>query len=479
MSRREAATAPETRKFVRQVHEVLQQVAVLIRNTYFHDLSNTVFHEPLERLLSSLRPLLASEGGLQLERVQQELWGNGVRIRIELRSVHAYKLVLEELERRSIGGLRFEPGVDAEDVRTFLAAFASVGRDESDGLLRVNERLTVAGVTRILALPSREGTGDSGAETPNLRERALRTYQEALDFLRTSMTELDSPAELNQRRAKRVIHKLVDLSYEEAEGFSLFGLASIKNHDAYTFNHMVNVCVLAIAFGQRLGLTRQELAELGLCALYHDLGKLEIPAEVLNKPGKLSSEEWALMGNHTVFGARSMFPLLAQDLRVARRMLAVLQHHYGYDGQGYPAVRLLTRQTLYARIIAVVDLYDAMTTKRVYQEEFLPDAALRRMHELAGRYCDPVLTKAFTNCMGIFPAGSLVLLTSGELAVVLEPNRDPESLDRPRVRIVANVHHGLLEPAIADLTSEEYAGVSIRGCVDPDAWRINAAHFVV
>jgi HD-GYP domain-containing protein (c-di-GMP phosphodiesterase class II) len=334
-------------------------------------------------------------------------------------------------------------------------------------------------VTRIVLLPPREGGAGADAQAPDLRERALRTYQEALDFLRTSMTELQSPGELNQRRAKRVIHKLVDLSYEEVEGFSLFGLASIKSHDAYTFNHMVNVCVLAIAFGQRLGFTRQELAELGLCALYHDLGKLEVPLEVLNKPGKLSPEEWALMGNHTVFGARALFPLLAYDRRVARRMLAVLQHHYGHDAKGYPNLRLLTRQTLYARIIAVVDLYDAMTTKRVYQEEFLPDAALRRMQELAGRYCDPLLAKAFTNCMGIFPAGATVELHSGELAVVVEPNRDPELLDRPRVRVISDRRKARVEPFLVDLASGEGTKRAIRCCVDPEARGINAAHYAV
>ncbi|MFQ5526748.1 MAG: HD-GYP domain-containing protein [Thermoanaerobaculia bacterium] len=469
------------RRFLAQAQEVIRQLAPLIRNSYFHDLSNAVFDQPIQKLLGAMRPLAEAEDSFSLERLDQELFANGVRVPQRVQTAHAYSLVVEELEKQGVGGLCLQPELSGSELRSLLAFLASTRSAASESEAEVddlNQRLAEAGVQNVeLLAPRAEIEGASGKQRLSLRARALNTYQEVLDFIQTTFTGIDSPGQLNQRKAKRVVQKLVDLSGEKGEGFSLFGLAAIKDHDHYTFNHMVNVCVLAIAFGQRLGLARQELAELGLCALYHDLGKLNIPLEVLNKPGKLSAEEWALMGNHTVYGARALYPLLQKDLRSVPRVMAVLQHHFGFSGEGYPNLRVLKRQTLFARIIAVVDLFDAMTTKRVYQEEYLPDEALRTMHRLAGKYCDPVVVKAFTNCIGIFPVGSTVELSSNELAVVVEPSSD--SPDRPKVRVVTDASQQPIEPYLLDLGLAESAELSIHGCVDPDSYGLNPAYFAV
>ncbi|MCP4200892.1 MAG: HD domain-containing protein [bacterium] len=470
----------DSRHFLKQALEVIRQLAPLIRNSYFHDLSNAVFREPMQQFLAALQPLVEAEDGFTLERLGQGLFANGTRIPQRLRTAHAYSLVSAEFEKQGLGGMRLLDTVSNRDLRGLLSLLAGVRAGGAAEASELNQRLKAAGIDNIELLPPRaEVGGTSDRERPNLRERALHTYKEVLDFIQTTFTDLDSPGQLNQRRAKRLVQKLVDLSGEEAEGFSLFGLAAIKDHDRYTFNHMVNVCVLAIAFGQRLGLSRQDLAELGLSALYHDLGKLNIPLEVLNKPAKLNAKEWALMGNHTVYGTRALFPLLQRDLRAVPRLLAVLQHHHGFSGEGYPKLRLLKSQNLFARIIAVVDLFDAMTTKRVYQEECLPDEALRTMHSLAGKYCDPLVAKAFTNCIGIFPVGSTVELASNRLAVVVKPNSDPDRPDRPTVRVVTDPSQQPAEPYLLDLATPEAADQSIRGCVDPDLYGLNPAYFAI
>ncbi len=303
--------------------------------------------------------------------------------------------------------------------------------------------------------------------------------RQALDFIRESISNLDSPAQLNLRQAKRTVQKLVDLSFEEGEGFSLAGMASIKDHDNYTFNHMVNVSVLAIAFGQRLGLKRQDLAQLGLCALYHDMGKLHIPLEVLNKKGSLSEEEWAIMGNHTVYAARTLFPLIADDPGTLHRILTALQHHVGYDGKGYPDLKLRTRQGLFTRIVSITDTFDAMTTKRIYQRQFLPSEALAIIQKAAGTRYDPLLVKAFINCMGVFPIGSTVLVTTGELGVVVESNPDPDRAHQPKVKVVTDAKRSLTEPQLVDLSHHSQANRAIVKCVDPEVFGINSAHYVV
>lgn len=136
-------------------------------------------------------------------------------------------------------------------------------------------------------------------------------------------------------------------------------------------------------------------------------------------------------------------------------------------------------QTLFARIIAVVDLFDAMTTKRVYQEECLPDEALRTMLRLSGEYCDPLVVRAFVNCIGVFPVGSAVELTSGELAVVARPALDRQRPDRPWLRVVTDRGRSPVEPWPLDLCGPEAQGVGVRGCVDPDVHGLSPAFFAV
>jgi HD-GYP domain-containing protein (c-di-GMP phosphodiesterase class II) len=477
------ATSTEARAFLERSREVLQQLAVLIRNSHLHDLGNQVFEEPLSRLEHLLSRLVRAEGRFRLECAGQEFFANGNRLRMEIRSLTAYKYVLNELSRRDIGGLEFSARPSLASLSAFLEVFCRTGEAAADdGFLldRLNDELVKRGAAEIRLVRSRGETSIPESElSTDRRERAVSAYQQALDFIRESMMTADSPAQVNVRKAKRTVQKLVDLSYQDGNGVSLAGLASIKAHDDYTFNHMVNVCVLAIAFGQRLGLPRQSLAQLGLCALYHDMGKLHIPLDVLNKHTGLSEEDWALMGNHTVYAARTLFPLIEIDRGAVNRILTALQHHLRYDGTGYPKLRIRKKQSLYARVTAIVDTFDAMTTKRIYQRQYLPDEAIAMLYQESGTRYDPLLVKAFINCMGIYPIGSTVILATGELAVVLESNPDPDRIHQPRIRIVTDARRRRTAPFFADLSLAGEEGRAILRCVDPEEFGIQSALYVI
>jgi HD-GYP domain-containing protein (c-di-GMP phosphodiesterase class II) len=474
------AGSGDARLFLDTSREALQQVAVLLRNSYLHDLGNQVFEEPLEKLSRSIGRLLASEGSFRLERAGQEFFVNGARLRMEFRNLQAYKYVIRELDKRELGGFLFEKKLGTDELTTMLEVLSSPADGSQDRAAVWNRALAERGITGVKLLePLDEADIPDDLDEADRREKAITAYQQALEFIRDSMATLDSPAQVNLRKAKRTVQKLVDLSYEEGDGFSLAGLASIKDHHDYTFNHMINVCVLAIAFGQRLGLTRQSLAQLGLCALYHDMGKLHIPLEILDKKRGLSEEEWAVMGNHTVYAARTLFPLIEVDRSAAQRILTALQHHLRYDGEGYPALHLRRKQSLFARITAIVDTFDAMTTKRIYQRQYLPDQAIAVMVDGAGTKYDPLLVKAFVNCMGIFPVGSTVALTSGEIAVVVESNPDPDHIHQPKVRLVKNASDQFVAPVLVDLSLPEHGGRQAHHCVDPEQHGINSAHYVV
>lgn len=214
-----AGPADEARALLAPAREVLQQLAVLIRNSYLHGLGNEVFVEPLEKAESALRSSFGSEGHLRLERTGEEFYANGVRIRMELQTLQAYKYLLEELSRRDVGGFSFVPPVTRDALRALLEVLASV-RSSEDGVATVNGQLAERGITGIQALPMRVDEEPEG-ERLDARERAIQAYQQALDFIRESLSSYDSPAQVNVRRAKRSVQKLVDVSFEQGESFSL------------------------------------------------------------------------------------------------------------------------------------------------------------------------------------------------------------------------------------------------------------------
>jgi HD-GYP domain-containing protein (c-di-GMP phosphodiesterase class II) len=241
---------------------------------------------------------------------------------------------------------------------------------------------------------------------------------------------------------------------------SLIGMTTLRDYDEYTFTHCVNVCIFSVILGQRLGLDKLELYELGLGALLHDIGKQRIDPEITKKTASLSEEEWKTMQEHPTEGLLSLFSMRGFTDAPYRAMLIAYEHHMKTDLSGYPKNKRPRDPTLFSRIVAVADGFDAATSKRSYQSvPWPPDKVLAEMRDNPKRGYDPLLVKAFLNVTGVYPVGTLVILDTHEMAVVVQANPNPAMLSQPIVKVVSNsLGMPLPEPVTVDLSETDAAG---------------------
>lgn len=245
---------------------------------------------------------------------------------------------------------------------------------------------------------------------------------------------------------------------------ALISIARLKTADDYTYLHSVAVCALMISLARQLGLDEQQTRSAGFAGLLHDLGKATIPAAVLNKPGKLSEAEFALIKTHPKAGLELLVGGAGND-GIIRDVC--LHHHEKFDGSGYPDGLSGETISLHARMGAVCDVYDAISSNRPYKAGWDPAESIRRMAEWKGHF-DPVIFQAFVKSLGIYPVGSLIRLESGKLAVVLEQNA--RSLLKPKIRVFFSTRsQSYLKPETIDLTR---SAERIAGCEDAEKWGI-------
>jgi len=258
-----------------------------------------------------------------------------------------------------------------------------------------------------------------------------------------------------------LVDEISDSIARNPEAF--LNLARLKNVDDYTYMHSVAVCGLMIALGKQMGLSGRDLKDAGIAGLMHDVGKALIPNEVLNKPGKLTDEEFEIVKSHP----RKGWEILniaegANDVALD----VCLHHHERVDGKGYPEAISGDKLTMFARMGAICDVYDALTSDRCYKRGWEPAETIRKMAEWKDGHFDETVFHAFVKTIGIYPSGTLVRLKSGRLAIVIEQTE--KSLLKPVVKIFFSTKSN--EPIMPEMIDLNRSQESITGAEDPAKW---------
>ena len=480
MERRKKAA--QSKALLEQSTHLLSTLFQLIKTSQLHDLNNVAFQSPLEGFCKAINNL-QSEDEFQALFVEDLVYVNENRLRTDITNFLSIKNLSNEFQIRSLGGLTFRKGITTEELKDFILAFINLDQKLDSPLDALKETMEGKKITSITVEPIR--AMNEGEKTPVTKadrsKVAMKTYFKAISSYKSIMKNIKNNRLDDARKAKKIVQRLVDLCNEE--GFSLLGLTTIKNYDDYTYNHSVNVCILSIAFGQKLGLNKQQLCDLGAAALFHDIGKTSIPIKILNKTSKFTEQEWALIQAHPVLGVKALLRMKGFSDSTIYRILVAHQHHIGMDGSGYPQRRNPTPVHFYTKIVSICDTFDAMTTSRVYQKAMAPDEALRLMSKTVQKRYDPLLLKAFINTIGIFPIGTLVQLNTKEIAVVVEGHDDPTLIRQPKVKVIMGPDRKFFpEPRSLDLADKKADGsfkFSIQKSLDPKEFRINIPHYVL
>lgn len=388
--------------------------------------------------------------------------------------------VIEEWKSLGVGGVQFLSGITKKEVEEFVK-FMSKVRPRSLNLEALAMSLKTHQMSSVKLLSYADLTQGGSVLPREMRQRfrsaARTTFFRAISVVQEAVHNTQEDRQINVSKTKRVVHSLIDqISRDES---SLIELSSIKDYDDYTYAHSANVCVYSLTLGVRLNMDRTRLSQLGFSALFHDVGKVKLPTDLIRKPDAYDENDWIQMQLHPALGAKTILRNMRLDTHTARAARGAFEHHINKDFTGYP--KLIYRQrplNLFSKIISIADTFDALTSGRVYLKRSIPvDEVLKKMHYQMSIKFDPLLLEIFNDIIGVYPAGSLVLLTSDEIALVLTNNE--QLSDRPYIQVVGNRDGLLDEPEWVDLSSEVHAHRKIVRLIDPKRYGLDVKAFVL
>jgi HD-GYP domain-containing protein (c-di-GMP phosphodiesterase class II) len=381
------------------------------------------FHDILKKLT------VGGDVSLRHYRSRFHLGGEKIPYRRDA-AVVVYNMV-DFFSKRGVGSLtlmKSSRDASAESITTFTRLFNDSIRHENP-YQWLEQKLQENDFLWIQVSPQQdEDTTQNGEGMEDKRfETVRKNYFLAIEAVREVATKV-SQGMVGVRKIRRISQNIVDMVQQDAA--LMIGLTTIKDYDDYLYAHSVNVALLAACLGRHIELSDITLEHLTICGLFHDLGKVDVPKDILLKHGRLTDEEWNLLKAHPVMGVRKILMLNANPALRSKIILGPFEHHLNLDMSGYPGTMFMGHLSLIGKILHIADTYEALTAETVYRpKSFTPDEALKKMWAEAGESFDKILLKRFIHMMGIYPIGSVVELNDGSIGLVMDyPDETERSL---------------------------------------------------
>ncbi len=410
----------------RVAEELIRRLAAALRGAQLYAPGHPLVTRHVVALGDALTVAHASAPSIAIGIVGEELVVGEVPVP---RAAETMGELMRRMQQAGIERIVLERGVTSAELTQLVLAVA-----RADGTADPAAALGPLPHIRVgrLQVEQRVAAGDGDVAT------FQRLFADAVTVAGTLWESARTEGKPDADAARGVVDQLAQAVAQNRT--ALMALTALKNYDNYTFTHMVNVSILTMGQARGLGIDGTLLREFGLAALMHDIGKVNTPNDILNKPARLTDGEFEILRRHTVDGAEIL--RRTPDIPTLAPVVA-FEHHLRLDGTGYPYGVSRPQLNLGTMLCGIADVYDAMRSQRIYQDAFPSDRILAVLQRNDGTQFDQHLVRRFTQLVGIYPAGALVRLDSGQIAVVTRPHAaDPY---RPRVRIVATADGQVLE----------------------------------
>jgi len=455
--------------------DILTYCHIVLKLIKVYEANNLVFMERLRDFWAALNEAFKTEDKIEIKLRQDSFFVNKIRMKFNIANYNVYKSVIKEFMARQVGTLTFFPDLTEDELERFVVFLSSRDLAKGFSFERTDEELHAGAFPniRLKKRPEEEHVDIS-------EKSAIPIYILGIYHLKDLFESQQKT--MNIHLTRRWIQSLINhLMFHEA---FLIGLTNIKNFQEYTLNHSVNVCILSLALGRRLGLTQLELIQLGISACLHDVGKFDIPNEILDKPGKLEPEERAVMEKHSYIGAGKLARRKATEEIPDVAVQVAMEHHIKPGLAGYPKYARRKKMSLFSQIVKVIDYYDAVTTKRVYlPKTFTPQEALNLMQKNCVEEFEPLLFKAFVQMMGVYPVGTLAAMNSGEVGIVVENNPLAAFAYRPMVKLITDEMGRKTDGPVIDVAEQAPRTKKFKRTIvkalDPEKYNIQVTDYLI
>ncbi len=405
-----------------KVESVFKELLTCLQTAKMYGTAHPMFQKSLEKAYAVFEDAFSQMQEIVIGIVGEEL-ACGKEIFFDLGKLLRPSILY--LKERNIERLAFYRGLTKEELGKFVGIISG---PKEDFKTEPQQLLSAAGVENItigkLKVAPRRDTGVLDLTQLNLYEFSMEKVAQVV----SSVLNLEK---IDPRLLKLSLNNIIDsLSIQRQE---LLKLATLKRYDVEVYVHMLNVAIFAMYFSSRLGFEKNEILDIGVAALFHDIGKMYISRKTLHKPDKLSEQEFDRIKSHTILGAEFMFKYV--DTLGILPVVVTFEHHLKYDMSGYPRLPLLRKQHIVSAIVSICDVYDALSQRRGYKQDYSPDVVYNIMNRDMGKSFDPELLEKFFKFMGFWPIGSVVALNDGSVAVVKEEN--DSDIRRPKIDVVS------------------------------------------